>query len=515
MRYSHHLFFDLDPLTIAYVSDSLETILSYLSTRVVNVIANGDHLEHLYYLLEFLAAWDKRPQSLTLIAQQWCSAISSAVQQLGRRKVLIIQPRQQQENLESNGEIQFQQQDPTGEIQLYPSGLGLQLRLRQQDPAHGEGPRSLFSIVEREFSHVGPGCDLVCSGAISHHTPSHLAYTHLLSITMEIGFRLATPQSTWPAPHLDWPSHTWIFETAFSSTDDDVVADAVCMWSASDHAPPGSFVHFFSTRARRAKLFSPRLRQMGICAIECIWRGELKASVSETVDLLNCLNANVDDLVEKSVWVELLVEVIRSPIGLKRLSPIYWDLLDKLMTGGNLPRIHMSCDVDVMGILEMIEDWKKLEVWTLVVWESLPWCGDINELPATPDPESTEDLAGPADYTKSMEETKPTDDHPMPTDGIKPMEETMPVEDTVVSMDGTEPMEETESAKEPEPAEDTWHKAMEEIDRLTLELLWQRPSALQRLERHLQFCWANEDILQNILNKAQPHSTRRYVSIPT
>ena len=44
-------------LKVAYASDSLEDILSYLSTRVTNAIADGKPLHHLYHLLEYLAAW--------------------------------------------------------------------------------------------------------------------------------------------------------------------------------------------------------------------------------------------------------------------------------------------------------------------------------------------------------------------------------------------------------------------------------------------------------------------------
>ena len=72
----HRRFFR--PLNFVCIRDSLETILSHLSTRVMNVIANGRCLQHLVYLLEFLAAWEERPTYLTPMAHQWCSAISEA-----------------------------------------------------------------------------------------------------------------------------------------------------------------------------------------------------------------------------------------------------------------------------------------------------------------------------------------------------------------------------------------------------------------------------------------------------
>ena len=47
-------------LNIACARDSLEVILSHLSTRVMDVIRDGKQLQHLYFLLEFLVAWKER-----------------------------------------------------------------------------------------------------------------------------------------------------------------------------------------------------------------------------------------------------------------------------------------------------------------------------------------------------------------------------------------------------------------------------------------------------------------------
>ena len=51
------LFFRL--LNVVYTSDSLEAILSHLSTRVIDSITSGNHVQHLDCLLRFLAAWEK------------------------------------------------------------------------------------------------------------------------------------------------------------------------------------------------------------------------------------------------------------------------------------------------------------------------------------------------------------------------------------------------------------------------------------------------------------------------
>ena len=62
------LIISFNPPDIVHASDSLEIILSHLSARVMDVIANGNRVERLKYLLKFLAAWKERPACLTPIA---------------------------------------------------------------------------------------------------------------------------------------------------------------------------------------------------------------------------------------------------------------------------------------------------------------------------------------------------------------------------------------------------------------------------------------------------------------
>ena len=123
-----------------------------------------------------------------------------------------------------------------------------------------------------------------------------------------------------------------MFETTFSSHDDEVVADAACTWIVDGGCtPPGSCVRYFAKRVERDTPFSPRLRQVSIRVIERIWRGELKVSVLEAARLLDCLGVDVGDMAEKHRWGVLLVGVISSPAGPEGLSSHYWCLLDKLV----------------------------------------------------------------------------------------------------------------------------------------------------------------------------------------
>ena len=353
-------------LRILYASDSLETILSHLSMKVMDIIINRVCYQELKYLLAFLAAWEERPMCLTPIAYQWCSAISEAA---GAHKL---------------GNLSSQ----TG-LPKHPRGL--------DDPALIE-IRNQHRLTEGGFSEVGRDCDSFRFGDTSHDVHRHRQQWtpnpySLLSTVLKIGFRLVTPGRDKPTFHLNHTSHhDQMFETAFSIGNDKVIADAVSAWIvASDRASPGSCVHYLVRRlAQRMRsdvpFFTPPLRWASINVIELIQLSELRALGPGIVQLLNHLNVGVDDMVERSVWAQLLAEVICLPAGLESLSSHYWCLLDNLTSGVMCSWTHELCDVVmVMGLLEKAEDWEKLEIWMVIVWQSLPiWkptpMGDIEQV---------------------------------------------------------------------------------------------------------------------------------------
>ena len=355
---------------------------------MVNLIADRSWLQRIYYLLEFLAAWEKRPAYLTLMAYEWCSAISNAAGRLGQREIPIVWPHLLWEGfylgLRSSDydSYLFHQHRLYSQLSQFKLGLGIGLRLRHRDLGLGVGSRSPALAVEREFSKIGFGCDLVRLEDASHQSRrailedlTPLNYAHLLSTTLEIGFRLAEPGRDQQAFRLNHTSHRdWVFETAFSSHDDEVIADAVCLWIADrGHRPRGSFMGYFAKRVERDTPFSPRLRRVSIRALEHIWDDELVESVSGTIHLLDHLDVDVDDMVEKDEWVRLLLEVICFLAEPESLSSHYWHLLDKLRlpialkTGFRFGLYRVS----VTSSLEEAEDWEKLETWMAIVWSSL------------------------------------------------------------------------------------------------------------------------------------------------
>jgi hypothetical protein len=328
----------------------------------MKIIADGICLEHLDFLLEFLAAWKKRPVRLTPMAYQWCSAISEAAGGLGLGELPVGEP----------SGLQLRRL-----LFRFTHRMCLRLRLRPQDLA---SPYDHSEIDEGEFSVVGPGCDPARIDNASDHThicprsmiPFH--YARLLPVILEIGFRLAGPGHDGSALHLDHTPHHWrVFELAFSHRDDDVVADAVSVWIiGGDPAPPGSFACYFVERVEESSPFSPRLRQVTVRAIEPIKYNVLEVSGLETIRLLNRLSVGVDDMVDKRVWARLLAGVICLPAGVESLSPHYWCLLDKLSLTTDFCDTPGLRGAEVMRSLEEAEDWEKLEVWMVVVWQSIP-----------------------------------------------------------------------------------------------------------------------------------------------
>ena len=317
----------------------------------MNSITDGSCLHHLNYLLEFLAAWEKRPAYLTPMAYQWCSAISEAAGRPDPSEITINLPSQ---------------------LKFY---LRYQMRLRPQDVAD-------FIRDPDGFSEVGPGHDPVRLDTTSHHSrgrPQPLTppmYAYLLFIALEIGFRHVTPSRDQSVLLLDHTSHhKWVFETAFSSDDDDVIADAVRVWIvSSDSTPLGSCARYLAERMERYTPFSPGLREASIHTIERIWRNELEVSGLDTVRWLNRLNINVDDAVDGDrggSWARVLVGVMRSPTGLESLPSRHWHLLDELVASKHFLHIEAR-DMEVMRSLEKAEDWEKLGVWMVVVWSGQP-----------------------------------------------------------------------------------------------------------------------------------------------
>ena len=199
-------------------------------------------------------------------------------------------------------------------------------------------------------------------------------YARLLSNSLAIAFRHIGSRTTFSPirlPHTH--HHEWMLDAIFTTEDDDLIADAVYVWIVDrEVTPPGSCTRRLLKLTERGQPFSPRLRSTILLAVERLRDSELKAAGLEFVYLLNNLKVGVDDMGGEN-WklVELVIYVLRSPIGLSYLSSHYWLLLRNLISMGPDPRRSFYSGRDmVMKSLEETQDWDKLETWVLHVWWS-------------------------------------------------------------------------------------------------------------------------------------------------
>ena len=313
----------------------------------MSTIADGTCIHHLNLLLEFLAAWEKRPECLTWMVCQWSSTISETVWRLRPSETQI---------------------KPPYHLELCTK---YNRRLRPQDVGiYRTTTATLFSAVRSNRNSSG---SYPTQNQVQHSLPQDL-YEYLLPIILEVGFRLARFDTRFGDIHPDdTPHHKRIFETAFSRNDDEVIADAVRMWiTTTGRTPLGSFARHFNKRLEGGRPLSEGLRQLIIDVVERIWDNKPWESGPETVRLLNCLDANMDGL-----WgddrVCLLSHVICGPGGLE-LSPHYWRLLDTFAVDGKTLVCPESSDWDIMRALQEVEDWEKLEVWMGFMWKLLKRC---------------------------------------------------------------------------------------------------------------------------------------------
>jgi hypothetical protein len=201
------------------------------------------------------------------------------------------------------------------------------------------------------------------------------AFLGLFYTALAIGFRQIGPDHTSDTRLACASHHDLIFEIAFASEDDEIIADAISVWVVDPLVtPPGSSTRRLAKLIGRERPLSLRLRQTIVRSIQRHWLTELEAAGFEFVVLLNHLEVDVEDTsesIDRLYWVSLLAGVLGSLEGQKRLSFHYWILLGNLISmGARLPRRSPNQDVEIMRSLEDSGDWEKLEPWLLTIWGS-------------------------------------------------------------------------------------------------------------------------------------------------
>ena len=166
----------------------------------------------------------------------------------------------------------------------------------------------------------------------------------------------------------------------FKSKNGEAIADLLCVWLVA--SLPRASAHQLLCACTKHLVdlhnsvpFSPRLRRCVIYSVGAIGYQEFKkVGVERSVRLLNHLCVGVEDAEERSWWISLLLDTIRSPEGTQCLSNHSWKLLVELMISElELEEARYAAySPQVMVFLLEAWEWDKLECWMGVVWMIRP-----------------------------------------------------------------------------------------------------------------------------------------------
>ena len=229
-------------------------------------------------------------------------------------------------------------------------------------------------------------------------------WENLLLVCLELGFRHLDP--------LDWrikirlthtEHHRGLIDIVFKSQKSEAIADLLSAWTLGRGYTElaGTLLdiitgHLFGLHTLIPS--SPRLRQHVVHFIEGNGsRIFSHARAEELIELLNQLHVTFEEMCNTTAWSSLLLDVVRSPVGIQRLPDRYWQLLVDLAVSAS--RRWRSGDPDklkIAGSLIEAEDWDKLERWIGILWMS-PKSEEIPEggMSFVPEGITEEDLEHP------------------------------------------------------------------------------------------------------------------------
>ena len=202
----------------------------------------------------------------------------------------------------------------------------------------------------------------------------------LLLLSLEIGFRNLDPRSPFMRVKLTHTEHhRKLADVVFRSADDEAIADLLQAWtSASGSHEPLTWLKTCARHLINLRPPSSRLRQLVIRSVGLIgYNGFEEVGVEGFVRLLDGLRVSVGDMDATSDWTLLLLDVVESSEGARRLSHPYWELLAEVAALES-PRVqNRTYTPQTTAFLEEAREWEKLERWISVV--CMLWPPDAGE----------------------------------------------------------------------------------------------------------------------------------------
>ena len=255
---------------------------------------------------------------------------------------------------------------------------------------HRSIPRVLQDLATLE---IRPACLTVfayewCSAIYENH--KHLEdWESLLLVCLELGFRHLDPQRPPTDIRLTHTEHhRGLVGVVFKGQNSEAIGDFLHAWTMDNNlpAPAGEMVGICTghlVALHNLVPFSPRLRQLIIRFTgRAGYKGFEGAGVEKLVELLDHLHVAVEEIgwIDIDKWASLLLNVIRSSEGPRRLSHWYWESLVELAVSD--PWGLEFRDTDALKIARSLVDaqeWDKLECWIGVVWTCSKSAGIMEE----------------------------------------------------------------------------------------------------------------------------------------
>jgi hypothetical protein len=196
----------------------------------------------------------------------------------------------------------------------------------------------------------------------------------LLLLSLEIGFRHLDPNDHNRAIQLVHTGNHWqMTDIVFGSGHTEAIADLLQAWilGSEPERPLPSLRTCVENLAGRHNLqpFSPRFRQLVIHSVELVGcEGPWQAEVEGFIGLLDQLCVGVEDMQDTSIWVGLLLGILRSSEGTQRLSHRLWELLVELVVLGSQLTRYRAYIPQTTTYLKNAQKWDELECWVVIVW---------------------------------------------------------------------------------------------------------------------------------------------------
>jgi len=225
-------------------------------------------------------------------------------------------------------------------------------------------------------------CSVICENRQSCEY-----WEQLVLCSLEIGFRHLT-QYRWISVTLTHTEHhRELVDVVFKSEDNEAIADLLQAWTAKDilddndplYTLLGTCVDHL-VGLQNVVPFTPRLRQLVIRSVELIgYEGFKEGGAERFIGLLDHLHVGVDDVHGCYKWISILLDVIQSPEGARRLSIQHWGLLVELTISVWWRYGHSVYSPQVTKTLLEAQEWDRLECWIGIVWIEWPPQADAME----------------------------------------------------------------------------------------------------------------------------------------